>query len=34
MGAFDLDTNLVTIAGFGLAAFVLWKSGFLSPKKR
>jgi hypothetical protein len=34
MGAFDLDTNFVMIAGLGLAAIVLFKSGFLSPKKR
>lgn len=34
MGAFDLDTNLVGFVGLGLAAFLLWKSGFLAPKTK
>ena len=29
MGAFSMDTNTVAMIGLGVAAYFLWKSGFL-----
>lgn len=29
LGDFSMDTNTVGLIGFGLAAFLLWRSGFL-----
>lgn len=29
LGAINMDTNTVAMMGFGLAAFLLWRSGFL-----
>jgi hypothetical protein len=29
LGAFGMDTNTIGMIGFGFAAFMLWRSGFL-----